>query len=292
MFTNVSFFVLLKNEDGGASVKRLKLERKAQIRLTDMFIKATKELLERERIPFDGSYKPDEGEAHQIAGFPIPPDVTAALREPTSVEELTVDNSLLPKINAIFTGISQPALISFQKFGANQYITSKGLSLFHTNNTFELLDSFGINIPERVDCVFSLDTLLFGSFYTARQIFDLSAHYREATDADVAEFAGSPQVLVEDPRAFYGQADSWVRRKIAMIKDSNYLQKYTPRQICEKAAEYGVEIGFTADGGTERLLIPQDKKKMKDTLRFLDEEIYKGPFSDTTYLTNSKKRYV
>lgn len=38
-----------------------------------------------------------------------------------------------------------------------------------------------------------------------------------------------------------------------------------------------------------KIIIPDDKEKVKVILDFLDEEAYKGPFSQKTYLANSKR---
>jgi len=40
----------------------------------------------------------------------------------------------------------------------------------------------------------------------------------------------------------------------------------------------------------KKLIIPTDKKKLKEILGFLDEEVYKGAFTEETYITNSKRK--
>lgn len=291
MFKNVSYFALLKNEKKEVVIKRIKLERQAQESLTKMFIKTAESLLKLDRINFDGNYKPDEGEIHQIGNFSLPDEIVSALKEPTSIDELKLTSENTSHIYAIFTGTSDPTLVVFQKFNSSQYITSKGISLFHSNDTFQLLSSFGINILDRIDCIYGHNSLLFNSFFMARQIFDLSEYYREATESDVDEFVKNPKIHVEDSSEFYSQADSWVRRKIALIKDSQALEKFSPKKICEKAATYGVHLNTKREGREEKLVLPKEKKEMKDALRFLDEEIYRGPLTETTYLTNSKRKY-
>ena len=46
---------------------------------------------------------------------------------------------------------------------------------------------------------------------------------------------------------------------------------------------------FYFDIKEEAIVIPDDKEKVKVILGFLDEEAYKGPFSQKTYLANSKR---
>lgn len=50
-----------------------------------------------------------------------------------------------------------------------------------------------------------------------------------------------------------------------------------------------VESGIDIDIKEEAVVIPDDKEKVKVILGFLDEEAYKGPFSQKTYLANSKR---
>ena len=40
----------------------------------------------------------------------------------------------------------------------------------------------------------------------------------------------------------------------------------------------------------EKIVIPNDKEQIKLILGFLDEEAYKGPFSQITFLANSKRK--
>ena len=158
-------------------------------------------------------------------------------------------------------------------------------------NTFERLSSFGINILDNVDCVFSSNVLLFSSYFSARQIFDLSNYYRVATDADVSNFINHNQIYVCNQETFESTADSWVRRKIALISDSGILNSLTANQIAEKASEYNLTINLTEQDGSAKLSIPDDKKEIKNILKFLDEDIYRGPLSSATYETNSKRRF-
>ena len=83
-------------------------------------------------------------------------------------------------------------------------------------------------------------------------------------------------------------ANTWIRRKIAMINDSKVLINYTASEIKVLAADSGIDI----DTQDETIVIPNDKEKVKIILGFLDEEAYKGPFSQKTYLANSKRPIV
>lgn len=103
----------------------------------------------------------------------------------------------------------------------------------------------------------------------------MSDYYRSATDVEVDSFAKSEKLSIEDSVAFRGMANTWIRRKIAMINDSQVLVNYTASEIKMLAAESGIDI----DIKEEAIVIPNDKEKVKVILGFLDEAAYKGPFS-------------
>ena len=74
--------------------------------------------------------------------------------------------------------------------------------------------------------------------------------------------------------------------KIAMINDSQVLDNYSAKEIKSRAKLVGVDI----DVKDKKIVIPNDKEKIKIILGFLDEEAYKGPFSQKTFLANSKRQ--
>lgn len=81
-------------------------------------------------------------------------------------------------------------------------------------------------------------------------------------------------------------ANTWIRRKIAMINDSDVLINYKALEIKNLAKDAGITIVVE----NEKVVIPNDKEQIKVILGFLDEEAYKGPFSQNTFLANSKRK--
>ena len=70
-----------------------------------------------------------------------------------------------------------------------------------------------------------------------------------------------------------------------MINDSDVLAKYKAAEIKRLADDAGIKIEVE----NEKIVIPNDKEQIKAILGFLDEEAYKGPFSQNTFLANSKR---
>lgn len=176
--------------------------------------------------------------------------------------------------------------VAFQRFRKEQYITTNWVNLFFTRDTFRREKNFGISISDTADCYYTEGELQFSSFYFARQIFDLSEYYRSATDQEVQSFTTSDKLSFEDTEAFKNTANTWIRRKIAMINDSGVLVNYKASEIKKLAKDAGITIAVE----NKKVVIPNDKEQIKVILGFLDEEAYKGPFSQNTFLANSKRR--
>jgi hypothetical protein len=52
----------------------------------------------------------------------------------------------------------------------------------------------------------------------------LSEYYRSATDSEVQNFCAIPLLDIADKDHFLTMADTWIRRKIAIINDAGKVQ--------------------------------------------------------------------
>ena len=247
---------------------------------------------EKTRISFDGRYKPHNDEFLAIENFQLSDEIKDAIRDPLGVPIYTKENDEFIEIKAIFVGKrtetenTEIFQVAFQRFRKEQYIATSWVNLFFTKDTFRREKNFGISISDTVDCYYTEGELQFSSFYFARQIFDLSEYYRSATDQEVQAFTTSDKLAFEDTEAFKNTANTWIRRKIAMINDSDVLVNYKASEIKKLAKDAGITIEIE----NKKVVIPNDKEQIKVILGFLDEEAYKGPFSQNTFLANSKRK--
>lgn len=292
MFDNCSVMVIRadKKED---YVYRLEMEAATQQELCVIFSKAKTELFEKKsRVIFDGSYKPLTDEFLTIENFQLPSEIMDAIRDPLGVKSFKKENGIFPEIKAVFIGErietddSEKFNIAFQRFRKEQYISPKWYNLFLNENTFSQEKRCGISIADSIDCFYTDNELQFVSFFYSRQIFDLSGYYRSATDQELASFVTNDALLIEDAESFKSMANTWIRRKIAMINDSKVLENYSASQIKSTALKVDIKIEVE----NKRIKLPNDKESIKLILGFLDEEAYKGPFSKNTYLANSKRQ--
>ena len=304
MFTDQSLFIVLEKEDGpGQQIARVEMPRATQRQVGRLFAEAEERLTEgRELVEFNGSYKPDADELLFIRGFTLDSAITDAIQSPLSVPAFAPDPKQPPVIKALFMGelrrggagtdkgsanAAYPVVV-FQRFRKEQYIARQGISLFHQQDSFVAAEKFGFTIQENADCLFIGGELRFHSFYYARQVFDLSGYYREATEQDIEAFIQHDKVNIRQTELFKTLSnDAWVRRKIALIRDSGFLDKHPAAKIRTKAKSFGLQVSITSN----RLDFPDDKKELKLLLKFLDEEIYRGVFSEAVLETNSKRRF-
>lgn len=292
MFENSSVMVLL-NDGNESPVQLLEVNKTTQAAICRSFAESATPLLnEKQIVPFDGSYKPNEDEGLSICNFRLPEVITDAVRNPLGLQTFAYEKDAEPDIRAVFVGERTEAdntevfTMAFQRFRKEQYLSTKKFSLFYDKDTFILENRWGIGITDNVDCIFTQSELRFSSYFYARQIFDLIEYYRSATDAEVLSFSGIELLSIVDHEQFKALADTWIRRKIAAINDSGVLKNHTAAKIKKLAASCGLDVTVE----NKKLVIPTDKKKLKEILGFLDDEVYKGAFTEETYITNSKRK--
>lgn len=294
MFNHLNFFVLLNKDLNNPIIKKLKLDQNAQENLTTSFSKGKQDILdtEIERVEFTGSYKTEQGEINYIENYNIPENIIKAVKNPTSIDHLEINNENILKIKGIFAGEINDSnqIIAFVNFNKGNYITEKGFNFFNDGETFKMISGLGINIPAGLDLLYIDNKLFFWKYWTARQVLDLTEYYREATDEELEEFINIPVLTVDETDKFKANGDSWVRRKVSLLIDSKVFDEGEPSIIAEKAAQYDVDVTVTAENEREQIKLPDEKKDLKEVLRFLDEDYYSGPITETRYLSNSKKK--
>lgn len=292
MFKDCSI-MLITSGDNIDELYRIETDAKTQKELCKVFEVALNDLISnKNKLYFDGNYKPHKDEFLAIEHFQLADEIKDAIRDPLGVPAYQNQNGKFLEIKAIFVGKriemndTEKFEVVFQRFRKEQYISINWFNLFFTKDTFRREKNFGISISDAIDCYYIEGELQFSSFYFARQVFDLSEYYRSATDLEVESFSKSNKLSIEDTDSFRIMANTWIRRKIAMINDSKVLENYTVSEIQNLATESGVSISVVEG----KILIPNNKEQVKIILGFLDEEAYKGPFSQNIYLANSKRK--
>ena len=295
MFTDSILFAWMKTNDKSIQIKRVIEDRETQKQINQLFSEASDRLIsEKEPVLFDGKYtpQPDDDDYLYIDNFSLPAEIVSAINNPQGLDELEPVDGNLPEIKALFVGQHDRIngvdtyTAAFQKVKSEQYISAAKLHLLYSGNTFSADNRVGISVGKQIDCLYRDGRLSFASYYYAKQIFELSKYYRVATKDDVQKFVDDAIISMDGGDDFAKAANSWELRKIASIMDSGILKKYSASRIKSLAKQTGFDLAING----KKIVIPTDKKERRIVLGFLDEEVYKGAFSDTVYQTNSKRK--
>ena len=136
-------------------------------------------------VAFDGSYKPDKDEVLYVTmGLP---DCFADIPDNTNnYNEVVIPGDSIKTICLYHDGNYY-----FQNFMNNYILKTSNIPLIWSGDTFKKFDEQkAFTIEETVNAIYHNRKLYFRSYASARQIFDLSAFYTEATNADIDNVFG------------------------------------------------------------------------------------------------------
>jgi len=286
-----NLFALLDDEQ--TPIRRIPLTNQFQQDLGAFFSAQQQDFTaDKETIEFTGSYNVDVSEILQIEDYPLPEVISNALSNPLNNPILNL-NTETHRIKAIFTGnwTDQEQQVSFQVFDAGKLL-SKGWTLIGSNDTYKKLEEPGLILQDKLSAHFLDGNLLFASYHNTKRFLDLSDYYTAATDTDLDTFVENELFEFEDQGTFKGSADSIIRKKIALLQKNNVLDNLSINDIETVANDLNQHVAeehkikITTNNG--KLVVPKDKKQLKELIRFLDEDYVTAPLTKRRCLTNSK----
>ena len=203
------------------------------------------------------------------AGTSMPPTIGQAIGNPLTCPVLNL-NTETHRIKVLFSGIWSAAnkAVNFQVFDAGKLLSNRwtliGLPI-HAGDTYQRLEEPGLMLQDKLTAHYHNGTLYFSSYHNTKRFLDLADYYREATDTDLEAFAATDLFALEDEAGFKGQADSIIRKKIALLQKNEVLKDITVTEIktvannfnAELPEEHHINITVKDDG---KLVIPEDKK--------------------------------
>ncbi|GGY49498.1 hypothetical protein GCM10007148_17610 [Parvularcula lutaonensis] len=237
---------------------------------------------------FDGGYSPERDEALFIGGLPdVKKFVDCVSGNATAIPAISQNEIASGRVKSLFMGdsSSSPTIIGVQSFRQNQ-ILDKRRTLMLRKNTYNNLDTPSVVLNTKITAFISGKQLKFRSFHATRSIFDLTGHFRDATDDEIKTFANQTSVNIPDVKKFIEDADEVVRKKIYLIKKSGVLNNYKTKDLERAGKAAGVSIAMSG----KAITFPDDKKQLKELLNFLDHGVYKSPISGDRFLANSKRK--
>ena len=286
-----SLFAVCK-VDSGLICKRVRLTADVQRDVTGLF--RDQDIAFHRNVdyesPFDGAWNAGEDE---LLTSEVPPSaqpiVDAAHANAISTEVLDTHAFSHEGIKALFLVVrnDDDALrILIQKFTAQQLLYRKFVLTLDLSNTFNRLSEPAFTLDTSLACIIENGKIKFKSLQKLRSIIDIAEIYREATDVEVRTFALHRKFHVGNVDRFVDDADLVIRRLISGIVADRILDRSDLATIEDAARETRLPIAI--ENG--KIVMPKQKKEVKELLTFLNESRYNGPLSGTPYVTNSRRR--
>jgi hypothetical protein len=99
------------------------------------------------------------------------------------------------------------------------------------------------------------------------------------------EILAHQKLAAENVDVLATDTNQWFRKRFALLSDSGVLDKFSAKQIQTRSKGYGLEIHIVKG----QIVFPQAKPAAKKLLQFLNEELFRGPITDTLFEANSKR---
>jgi hypothetical protein len=293
MTAQQNFFAFIKDDSGSCQIKRIRVNQTLQTELSRIFNdqRSSFERGVNNEVEFNGDWKPESNEVLFINDLTEAQIMIDAINaNASSFSDVVISNFSSEPIKAIFTGFTSNNVttVYVQKFSSRQALSLNELPILkmQTGNTFVKTTEDLFTLDNKLVAIIQGTQTKFKSFHNTRMVFDLSEQYREATDEDLTELSQHNSLEILDVPGFISNADNQVRKMAHTISNSGILDTYTVVDISTAANNFP-EVTITVNNG--KLVLPTDKKELKEVLHFLLEDIYKGPLSGSSYLTNSKR---
>ena len=299
MLENFHLTTIVKEGRDGIPLLQIPLDRDLQNTLAEIWQEQYYEFVHDEvrEIDFHHGYQPDENEIFRLSDYKLP-DWLAEQNSQTipDLDPISDSDTGRGGNGSLFNAIKSVAafsrdehgkeLVLFQNFNRSQVI-QPGRFLLLQRNTYRSYDQPGLTLKNRLSavCQPAERKLLFQNFRTANTFLPLSDFYKEASEQEIREVLGHEKFAPEDPDALAIGASQWSRKRFAMLKDSNVLDRYSAKQIQSRSEGYDVDIHISND----KIVFPADKQAAKKLLQFLNEELFQGAITETLYETNSKR---
>lgn len=291
MLENLHLAAIIRN-GSQRSVRHIPLLQELQVQLSEELSSQLAQFMAGdEPRAFDPGYTPEGDEKSKIEGFDLPDWLAhETSRTVSELDALRLDEEQMADIAAlaVFARDGQGAeLILFQHFNPSHMIRP-GRFLFLQNDTYATLSRPALTLGNKLAAVSipSERKLLFSSFRVANTFLPLMNFYSDATEQEIRATLAHELFIAEDADALAEDAGQWFTKRFAMLRDSKILEHYTAEQIVARSNGYKIDIRLQEG----RIVFPAEKTEAKRLLQFLNEEIFRGPITDTLYETNSKRK--
>ena len=294
MLENFHIVAIIK-EQTEWKLQRISLDGTLQNTLANEWAKQYQRFInDKEEKDFSIAYTLGIGEVFTICPYKLPDWLAGKDSENIrNTEQAPINASLARSVKGVVAFARDDEdneLMLFQNFTRSQVIGPGGLimRLSRSRNTYTSIEDSALRLNNRLVAVYSPkeETLLFDSFRSVNTFLPLSDHYYTASEEDIDSLLSHKLFKCQDKQKIVDNATQFIRRRFAILKDSEILDRLSAEDVRDRAARYNVEIPVQHD----KIVFPTENDDAKVVLQFLNEEIFQGALTDEFYETNSKKK--
>jgi hypothetical protein len=245
-------------------------------------------------VDFDPGYILEEGQVFRLVDHQIADHVYNAFRNTAVLDRLEGNEIQAQGVSGVFGQweIEDRLVTVGQSLSsAHALQRASGLSLlWHDSNNYIRLTGQGVTLRRATDIALVGSEIRFTTYQAAARLLNLAEHFESATNEVLEQFAELESLEVEDLALFVKNSDTWVRRKVALIIRRQVLARASMQSIQEAARRERIEVNFRTVNGITRIVLPNDKQRLKNLLRFLDEDLFYGALTGDQFITSSKRQ--
>lgn len=178
-------------------------------------------------------------------------------------------------------------LMLFQDFSRSKVI-GPGQFLLLESNRYRTTEQTGFLLDRELSAVYSPKNrkLLFRGYRAVNSFLPITDFYKKVSEQEIRQLLQHGRLAAEDPESWVKSANQWFRTRFTLLKDSGILDRFSANEIKARSIGYDVSIKTMND----RIVFPTDRVSAKKLLQFLNEEVFKGPITDTIYETNYNRK--
>jgi hypothetical protein len=290
MLENFQLAAIVKT-GGEMRLLRIPLHQELQTTLAERWGEQCADFLsDIHEVGFDAGYNPEKHERFRLNDYELP----EWLRDESSLtiqnlDAISTNDQFIESIKSVVAFVRNEQgqeVILFQKF-SRSHVIKPGSFLLLENDTYETVQRPGLTLDDKLSALYfpAEKKLLFHNFRMTNSFLPLADFYEEASEEDIRKVLRHPRLAAENPDALAVGANQWFCKRFALLKDSKILDKYTGKQIKAHSKGYDVDVQLKGN----KIVFPADKAAAKRLLQFLNEELFRGPITETLYETNSKR---
>ena len=286
--------VAIINKNDEWQLQRIRLEQPSQQSLAREWGKQYEAFMQNEERDFEPGWKLETNECFVLCegDFELPPWLEG--RNIRSIRESYHDENLASSIKGMVAFAQDDEnndLMLFQNFTQSQVLQpGRVISRSVNADSFRSMEGKALGLGSKLTAVYSYrdNKLLFDSFHNAKTFIpSLLDVFDVASEKDIRELIRHNLFICEDEQQILDNTSNiHIRKRFAMIKDSEILDYTSVEEIQEQAPDF---VTVRVQHG--KIVFPTDKDEIQTLVKYLNEEFYEGALTRNPYHANSRRLY-